>query len=245
VKVLAGTSGYAYKGWRGSFYPEKLPAEQMLAHYARKLPAVEINNTFYRMPSEKLVQGWADQVPEGFRIALKAPQRITHQKRLKEAAGDLEYFFRVTSSLGSKRGPALFQLPPNFKKDLDRLARFLDLLPSGWEAAIEFRHASWFDDEVLALLGSRGVALCAADTEAGETPPAVTAAFGYLRLRRPDYSAGDLRRWAARVLEQPWQAAYVFFKHEDEGRGPQLAAAFLEAVAAARPPAPHRAGPAR
>lgn len=234
MNVFAGTSGYAYPSWRGSFYPAKLAAERMLAHYAGKLPAVEINNTFYRMPSEKLVKGWADQVPEGFRFVLKAPQRITHQKRLKDAAAELEYFLRVSSGLGPKRGPTLFQLPPNLKKDLDRLARFVELLPSGWEAAIEFRHASWFDEEVLSLLRSRGIALCAADTEAGEAPLADTAAFGYLRLRRPDYSTGDLRRWAARVLAMPWQEVFVFFKHEEAGRGPALAAALLEAVAAAK-----------
>ncbi len=246
MNVFAGTSGYAYPSWRGSFYPAKLARERMLAHYAGKLPAVEINNTFYRMPSEKLVQGWADQVPEGFRFVLKAPQRITHQKRLQDAAAELEYFLRVSSGFGPKRGPTLFQLPPNLKKDLDRLARFLDLVPPGWAAAFEFRHPSWFEEDVLALLRSRGAALCAADSEASEAVLAPTAAFGYLRLRRPDYSGGDLRRWAARILAQPWREAFVFFKHEAEGLGPKLAAAFLDAVEGARagpPAAPPAGGP--
>jgi uncharacterized protein YecE (DUF72 family) len=247
VRVRAGTSGYAYPSWRGSFYPDKLPAEQMLSHYARRLPAVEINNTFYRMPSEKLVRGWAAQVPEAFRVVLKAPQRITHTKRLEHAADELAYFLGVSSHLGPRRGPTLFQLPPNLKKDLDRLARFLDLLPPGWEAAFEFRHPSWFEDDVLALLRSRGVALCAADSDAREAVLTPTAAFGYLRLRRPDYTGDDLHQWAGRILAQPWREAFVFFKHEDQGLGPKLAAAFLDAVEAAQasPPAAPSADPPR
>lgn len=229
MRVLAGTSGYAYKEWKGSFYPEDLPADGMLGYYASQFGAVEINNTFYRMPSERILLGWAEQVPDDFRFVLKASQKITHHKRLKDAADEVAYFTRVASSLGPRLGPTLFQLPPYLRKDLPRLEAFLDTLPRRWRAAIEFRHESWFDDDVFAALRARDVALCIADTgEEGDAPFVATAPYGYLRLRRESYTPDDLRQWAARIGEQRWDEAYVFFKHEDEGAGPALARQFME-----------------
>lgn len=228
MEIAAGTSGYAYKEWKGTFYPGDLKDHEMLGFYARRFPAVEINNTFYRMPTEKLLLNWSSQVPEEFTFALKASQKITHQKRLKSAAEELAYFLSTISVLGSKLGPTLFQLPPNFKKDCDVLRAFADSLPPGRPAAFEFRHRSWFDPEVYDILRSRKLALCAADSEDTTASLVPTADFGYLRLRREAYSDGELRRWAQQVLEQPWHKAYVFFKHEDGGSGPRLAARFME-----------------
>ena len=234
MRVLAGTSGFSYKEWKGSFYPEDLPADEMLRFYASKFPAVEINNTFYRMPKPALLTGWAEQVPEDFRFVLKASQRITHFKRLKEAASEVEYFFGVAASLGHRLGPALFQLPPNLKKDLPRLESFLAALPAGARAAIEFRHASWFEDDVFAALSSRGAALCVAEDEELATPFVATAPWGYLRLRRQDYGEAEVAAWADRIRTQAWDEAYVFFKHEDAGTGPRLAARLLEAFGEVR-----------
>ncbi len=228
MRVLVGTSGYSYKEWKGSFYPEDLPASEMLRYYAERLPAVEINNTFYRMPSAKLLQGWAEQVPDGFAFALKASQRITHRKRLKEAAEEVSYFFRVSETLGERLGPVLFQLPPNLKKDLPRLTDFLALLAPASRAAFEFRHTSWFDEEVYAALKSRGAALCIAENEDLSTPLEATADWGYLRLRRQDYGEKELHDWAERIRTRPWSETYVFFKHEEEATGPRLAGQLSE-----------------
>ncbi|MFN2385728.1 MAG: DUF72 domain-containing protein [Thermoanaerobaculia bacterium] len=226
MRLLVGTSGYSYREWKGSFYPEDLPASRMLAHYATRLPAVEINNTFYRMPRAEMLAGWAEQVPDGFRFALKASQRITHHRRLKDAGEAVDFFFRVASTLGDRLGPTLFQLPPNFQRDLPRLGEFLAILPSGCRGAFEFRHESWFDEEVFGALRERGLALCIAEDEKLATPLVATTDWGYLRLRRQDYSEADLRGWSQQVALQPWTEAYVFFKHEDEARGPALAEAF-------------------
>jgi uncharacterized protein YecE (DUF72 family) len=196
-RVLTGTSGYSYAEWKGSFYPEKFPAKAMLGYYAERFPTVEINNTFYRMPTEALVRGWAEQVPEGFTFVIKASKRITHDRRLRDCADAVEYLVRTVSVLGPRLGPLLFQLPPNLKKDLPRLVDFLAALPPGPRAAFEFRHASWFEDDVFAALRAAGVALCVADT--GEEPAApfvATAGWGYLRLRREDFSDELLREWA-------------------------------------------------
>jgi uncharacterized protein YecE (DUF72 family) len=227
MRVLVGTSGYSYKEWKGSFYPEDLPASEMLRYYSERLTAVEINNTFYRMPSEKLLTGWAEQVPESFRFVLKAPQQITHRLRLKEAAEPVAYFFRVASTLGERLGPALFQLPPNLKKDLPRLTNFLGLLPAGSRSAFEFRHVSWFEADVFEALRSRGAALCIAEDADLATPLEATAGWGYLRLRRQDYVESDITAWAEKIRTQPWTEAYVFFKHEEAGAGPRLAAQLL------------------
>jgi uncharacterized protein YecE (DUF72 family) len=207
----------------------------MLRFYASRLPAVEINNTFYRLPKESVLQSWAEQVPGDFRFVLKAAQKITHVKRLKESADEVEYLFRVTAVLGVKTGAILFQLPPNLKKDLARLQNFLSILPSDRAVAFEFRHPSWFDDEVFARLHEHNCALCTAEMDESDNSTLVpTATWGYVRLRRAEYSRSDLVNWKERLLSQPWDHAYVFFKHEDEGIGPKLAAEFLE-LAAVRP----------
>jgi len=234
MRVLTGTSGFSYPAWKGSFYPADLPAARMLASYAERLPAVEVNNTFYRMPSGRTLAGWREQVPAAFRFALKAPQRVTHLLRLREAADPVAHFHRVAGELGDRLGPALYQLPPNLKKDLPRLADFLALLPTGARVAFEFRHPSWFSDDVYDALRARNAALCVAESEDLEVPLVPTADFGYLRLRREDYGAGELTAWAERILAQPWGEAYAFFKHEDPGKGPRFAAA-LSALVEARP----------
>ncbi len=234
MRVAVGTSGYAYKEWKGSFYPADLKAEGMLRFYGERFKTVEINNTFYRMPSEKVLLAWAAEVPDGFTFVLKASQRITHRKRLKEAGEELQYFLRTANVLGSKLGPTLFQLPPNLKKDLPRLTDFLALVPRTWRAAFEFRHVSWFDDDVYQALKAHDAALCIADVdpaaegekEAVQVPFVSTADWGYLRLRRAAYAASDLEAWAARIGSQAWRDAFVFFKHEEAGAGPKLAAEF-------------------
>jgi len=234
MKIWVGTSGYSYKAWLGNFYRERLAAKEMLRFYASQLPAVEINNTFYRLPKETVLQSWAQQVPPEFRFVLKAPQKITHMKRLKDAGAEVEYLFRVATVLGPTAGAILFQLPPHLRKDMDRLKNFLALLPVGREVAFEFRHPSWFDDEVFALLRQHNCALCTAEMD--ETDSAhllATATWGYLRLRRSEYSRADLLSWKERILAQQWVQAYVFFKHEDEGIGPKLAAEFIEITGAA------------
>jgi uncharacterized protein YecE (DUF72 family) len=231
MRVLVGTSGYSYKEWKGRFYPEKMKEAEMLRFYAERFSAVEINNTFYRMPKADVLARWAEQTPEGFTFVLKAPQRITHQKRLGDVASEVTYLLETAATLGSRLGPVLYQLPPYLKKDVARLQSFLDSLPENPPAAFEFRHASWFDDEVRQTLRDHGAALCLADTD--EEPlseVAVTAPWGYLRLRRASYTEDDLARWAERVRAQPWERAYVFFKHEDEARGPEFAANFLARV---------------
>jgi uncharacterized protein YecE (DUF72 family) len=223
VRILTGTSGFSYKEWKGSFYPEDLPDSGMLRYYASRLPAVEINNTFYRMPRAALLESWAEQVPDGFAFALKASQQITHRKRLQEAGEAVSYFLSVATTLGDRLGPVLFQLPPNFKKDVPRLRDFLALLPPASRSAFEFRHESWFDDEVFDALRSAGAALCWAEDEELSTPTRPTAGWGYLRLRRQDYGETELASWADRIRDQSWSDAYVFFKHEEEGTGPRLA----------------------
>ena len=232
MKLHVGTSGYAYAAWKGSFFPSDLPARRMLNYYATQFRTVEINSTFYRMPTPALLWGWAADVPGDFRFVLKASQRITHQRRLADADEDVGYLLDTAATLGEKLGALLFQLPPNLKKDVARLDAFLSLLPPALRAAFEFRHPSWFDDAVFALLHAHGAALCVADAADGPAGPWVaTADWGYLRLRRPDYDDAALQAWARQVRQQAWQAAFVFFKHEDAGRGPQLARRFLELVA--------------
>ena len=201
----------------------------MLAYYVERFSTVEINATFYRMPNAKTVAGWATTAPAGFAYVLKAPQRITHFARLRNVDEPLRYFCDTARSLGDKLGPLLFQLPPNFKKATDRLGELLSILPNGFRVAFEFRHESWFDDEVYTLLRSHNASLCIADTEEGTTPAVATADFGYLRLRAVEYSDDDLQRWIATIdrVGSGWSEAYVFFKHEDSGTGPALARRFV------------------
>lgn len=227
---MVGTSGYSYKEWKGNFYPEDLPAPRMLSFYASEFSTVEINNTFYRMPDSKTMTKWAGEVPDGFTFVLKAPQRITHQKKLADCADDVRYLFDVALTLGAKLGPVLFQLPPFFRKDATRLRELVDQLPQPAKAAFEFRHESWMNDEIFSILRSRDLALCSAETD--DTPDVEalvvpTSAWGYVRLRRTEYTDADLLAWATRIARQPWSDAYVFFKHEEEGKGPEFAKRFL------------------
>ena len=229
MKLHVGTSGYSYKEWKGNFYPEDLPAKEMLSYYSRRLPSVEINNTFYRLPQPSMIENWKEQVPARFRFSIKATQRITHIKRLKNAADETSYLLKTSSLLGERLGVVLFQLPPNMKKDVERLKEFLDLLPAETRAAFEFRHESWFDDETLDLLRTKDCALVVSDTDEKPLSEIIsTARWGYLRLRRTSYDENDLAEWLKRVREQKWKDAFVFFKHEDEGVGPRLATQFIE-----------------
>jgi len=229
MRLRAGTSGFSYKEWKGPFYPEKLPNKDMLGYYAERLSTVEINNTFYRMPKRDMLETWAGKVPEDFVFVLKASRKITHHARLKEAATDsVEYLWNMASALGPRLGPILFQLPPNMKKDVDRLASFMDALPQGLRAAFEFRNESWFDDQVYDALRDGGHALCLADTDDDHAPELVpTTNWGYLRLRREDYTDDALGTWKSAIDAQPWKEAFVFFKHEDDGAAPRLAHRFL------------------
>ena len=231
MELHVGTSGYSYKEWKGPFYPEDLSNKDMLSYYGERLGAVEINNTFYRLPKTSVLEAWAEQVPDGFRFSIKASRKITHFTRLKSGSRDpTEYLLSTLGALGDRLGVLLFQLPPNFKKDLERFSEFLGMLPEGTPAAWEFRHETWFDDEVYDLLRGRGMALVRADTDEPEAdePIVNTASWGYLRLRRATYDDSDLERWAQSVAGQKWDRAFVFFKHEDAGSGPKMAARFAE-----------------
>jgi len=232
MKLHVGTSGYSYKEWKGVFYPEKIAPKEMLRFYGERLNAVEINYTFHHMPTERVILPWVDRVPEDFVFALKAPQVITHRKRLKEVGEEADYLFRTAQVLGKKLGTILFQFPPSFRANRPRLEDFLRLIPESVRCAFEFRNPSWGEDGILELLAGAGHTLCVADTE--ETPAAElfgTATWGYLRLRRFEYSETDLVRWAERVRGQPWARAFVFFKHEDEAKGPDEALRFRELAA--------------
>jgi uncharacterized protein YecE (DUF72 family) len=228
MTLYVGTSGYSYKEWKGSFYPEKIPAKDMLRYYSERLSTVEINATFYRMPQPSMLENWKEQVPGTFRFSLKASQRITHFKRLKETDAETKYFLETAAVLGDQLGVILFQLPPNMKKDLPRLETFLTQLPPHIPAAFEFRHPTWFDDDVLELLRSQNRPLVVSDTDDLPTTHIdKTADWGYLRLRRVNYSEENLVEWAARIRNQNWKETFLFFKHEDEGTGPRLAAQFV------------------
>jgi uncharacterized protein YecE (DUF72 family) len=227
MNLFVGTSGYSYKEWKGNFYPADLSEKEFLKYYGTRLNAVEINNTFYRLPKESAVKSWGDQVPEDFRFSIKASQKITHIKRLKDVGDEMEYLVRTCRSLDEKLGVILVQLPPNMKKDRERLGQFFALLAGDVKVAIEFRHASWFDDEVYSLLKENNSSLCIADfDEKLEVPFVSTANWGYLRLRREGYTVAELKKWMKRVQEQEWKTAFVFFKHEDAGIGPKLAMSF-------------------
>ena len=224
--IYVGTSGYNYQAWRGNFYPEDLSSKKMLAYYAERFSTVEINYSFYRKPTEKILQGWSAQVPPGFRFALKAWQRITHQKRLRDCAEFVDAFAEVARTLATQLAPVLYQLPPNLKADVPLLRDFLLQLPRDLKAAFEFRHQSWFSDETWRALRENGAALCIAESEELATPPERTADFAYFRLRRLDYDPAALQKWAALVKQVPGDA-FVYFKHEDEARGPAFARQFV------------------
>ncbi len=229
MNLWAGTSGYSYKEWKGSFYPKDLAAAEMLSFYASKLPSVEINNTFYRLPKSSVIETWAQQVPQNFRFSIKASRRITHMKRLKDAGDETTYLLETVQKLGSRLGVVLYQCPPNLKKDLPRLEDFIAQLSGETPAVFEFRHESWFDDEVYDCLRARKCALVLADNDDADEPQLVsTAKVGYLRLRRAKYTKAALGKWLTKINDAGWDEAYVFFKHEDGGIGPKTAGQFLE-----------------
>ena len=233
--IWIGTSGYNYPEWKGSFYPSDLPAAKMLPYYAARFPTVEINYTFYRMPNEKLLSGWAAQTPSPYKLTLKAPRRITHDGRLKNCGALVSAFCGVAASLGDKLGALLFQLPPNFKKDLAIFDAFLEELPPKVCAAFEFRHASWLEDDVFERLRKRNLALCVADSEKMSTPVRVTADYAYFRLRDEGYTADDIRRWADTIARDTASSrdVFVYFKHEESGKGPELAKLLMDMLAKA------------
>ena len=231
MNILVGTSGWSYKEWKGAFYPADLSADDMLRYYGARLPTVEVNNSFYRIPKESVLLEWAEQTPPEFRFVLKASRRITHINRLVDQDDSLAYFLRIANVLGEKLGPTLFQCPPSLKKDIGRLRDFLAKVPRTWRAALEFRHQSWFDEEVYEALRAHDVALVAVDGDEGPTPLVPTASWGYLRLRRTQYTEDELKGWAERIGSQPWGEAFAFLKHEEDSpAGPEAATKLKEMV---------------
>lgn len=231
---FVGTSGYAYKEWKGSFYPDDLPAKGFLKFYAEQFRAVEINNSFYRTPKPEVLKSWADEVPDGFVFVMKASQGITHFKRLKDCGDSIAYLLKNFSALKKHLGPILFQLHPNMKKDAPRLAQFFKLIPKKQRVAFEFRNASWFDDEIFDILRDHKAVLCIAEAENDlETPFVSTADWGYIRLRMKKYSDAELESRLKEIRKQGWSDAFVFFKHEDEGIGPKMARKMLALAAKA------------
>jgi uncharacterized protein YecE (DUF72 family) len=229
MTIYVGTSGYAYPEWKGPFYPKTLPQKQWLRYYGEQLPTVEINGTFKRLPQIPAVQKWILEVPAPFCFVLKAPQQITHIRRLKDTEDLVAHFCDLADALAEHRGPLFFQLPPTAKKDLARLRTFLGSLPPRHRAAFEFRHPSWFEAEVFDLLRDHQAALCIADADDElRVPFEATAPWGYLRLRRTNYTDAELRKWIKRVKAQTWKDAFIYFKHEDKANGPRLAKRFLE-----------------
>ena len=234
MAIWVGTSGYNYPEWKGNFYPDTMPAAKMLPYYAERFPTVEINYTFYRAPNEKILDGWSKATPERFKLTLKAPKRITHDARLRDCGDPVRQFLETASTLGPKLGALLFQLPPNLKKDLALLDAFLGSFPPRVCAAFEFRHVSWLDDEVYARLRDRNLALCVADSEKLSTPVEITADYGYFRLRDEGYTPDDVARWAETIREKTTACGevFVYFKHEEEGKGPEFARLLIEALGA-------------
>jgi uncharacterized protein YecE (DUF72 family) len=230
--IWVGTSGYNYPEWKGSFYPDTLPASKMLPYYAERFPTVEINYTFYRAPNEKILKGWDKATPDRFKLTLKAPRRITHDARLRDCADRVRQFLETASILGPKLGVLLFQLPPNLKKDIALFDAFLDAFPPRVCAAFEFRHVSWLDEEIYSRLRGRNLALCVADSERLSTPVEITADYGYFRLRDEGYTPGDIERWADVIRERTGQCrdVYVYFKHEESGKGPEFGRLLMNAL---------------
>jgi uncharacterized protein YecE (DUF72 family) len=231
MKIYIGTSGFAYKEWKGKFYPEKISPKEMLSFYTQHLGTVEINNTFYHMPTVSVLASWAKQVPSDFVFALKAPRVITHLKRLRKVFEETEYLFKTLAVLERKLGPILFQIPRSFPLDQSLLEDFLLLVPGDISCAFEFRNPSWLDAKILDLLRARECSLCIADSDGNPAGKIIsTAPWGYLRLRRTDYSSADLSQWAEIILAQKWERAFVFFKHEEEAKGAETALRFQELI---------------
>jgi uncharacterized protein YecE (DUF72 family) len=233
MNSFVGTSGYQYPAWRGTFYPEKLATAKMLSFYADQFPTTEVNYSFHRIPSPKTIESWYQSTPDGFRFGLKAPQKITHWAKLKDCADNLNYFLGVIADLGPKLGPILFQLPPTLKMDLALLTDFLAPFPESILGAFEFRHESWFDDSIFALLKKHNVSLCINESSDFAAPEIATANFGYLRLRREDYQEADIDRWAkfAQTQQDQWKQTFIYFKHEESGIGPKLAKQMIARLA--------------
>lgn len=232
MDLWIGTSGFQYSEWKGTFYPEKLPVSKMLTYYAERFATTEVNYSFRRIPSAKTIQSWAEATPQRFKFTFKAPERVTHIARLHDCAETLEFFASVIIELQDKLGIVLFQLPPGFKCDAPLLRAFLNDLPAKVRAAFEFRHASWFADDVFEALREHNAALCIAESERLTTPSILTADFGYLRLRRQDYVASDVVRWAefVRSQERHWRDTFIYFKHEESGLGPKLAQQMIDVL---------------
>jgi uncharacterized protein YecE (DUF72 family) len=223
MKLFIGASGYSYPKWKGKFYPEKFPENKMFEYYSQNFSSVEINATYYRLPDKKVFESWEQQAPENFKYALKAPQQITHFKRLKDAETELESFINNSKILNKKRGPLLFQLPPNFKKDIDLLKKFIKNIHESF-ITFEFRHSSWNDADVFKVLSEKNFSLCIADTDENLIEEIIsTADWGYLRLRKKEYSPKDLAAWKEKFISQNWKEVYIYFKHEDEANGPKFA----------------------
>lgn len=229
MHLRAGTSGFSFREWKGAFYPERLPSKAMLGFYSERLSTVEINSSFYRMPDSEVLRAWSETVPDDFIFVLKASRRITHNTRLQATSFDtVTELWNIAGALGVNRGPILFQLPPNMKRDVPRLQAFLQALPDGLQAAFEFRHASWFDDQVYDAIRAAGHAVCVADTDDTERPPLVsTTDWGYVRLRRERYDDDALETWLETIESQRWNECFVFFKHDDVGAAPRLAERLL------------------
>jgi uncharacterized protein YecE (DUF72 family) len=231
MHIYVGTSGFGHKEWKGKFYPEKISAKDMLRFYAGRLNTVEINNTFYHMPKESVLASWAGQVPDEFVFALKAPQVITHIKQLRNVSGETNYLFRSLSVLNRKLGPVLFQFPKSFRVNAAALEDFLGLIPENASCAFDFRSPTWLQESIPDLLRVKGHSWCVEDTDENPVEKIITTAtWGYLRLRRSAYRDADLSRWAEKILLQNWEKAFVFFKHEDEAKGAELAMRFQELV---------------
>lgn len=233
MAIWVGTSGFSYGHWKGSFYPAKLKQTEMLTAYSERFDAVEVNNTFYRMPRKSVMQAWAAKVPSGFRVVLKASGRITHQQRLANASENIRYLYEQAAGLGDRLGGVLYQCPPFLRKSTEKLSEFLTVLPENAQPIFEFRHKSWFDDEVFAILREAGASLCGADADDDgdfEAPFESTGGFGYVRLRKRKYTDDELKRWADR-LRETWDDAYAIFMQEDESNSPEVALRFKEMVA--------------
>ncbi|MFO7446498.1 MAG: DUF72 domain-containing protein [Ignavibacteriaceae bacterium] len=228
MNFYTGTSGYGYKPWKGKFYPKDLPDNKMLSYYSGNFPAVEINNTFYSMPKKSILESWIKEVSKDFKFILKAPGEITHKKRLKNCEEELKYFLETSASLKKNLSGFLFQLPPNFKKNIETLENFINLIPKKTKVTFEFRNDSWFDDETYDCLRKRDFALCTADTD--EKPAGIinTASWGYLRLRKESYDNKELKEWYKKIKSCDWKDVYIFFKHEDKANGPRFAKQFIE-----------------
>ncbi len=229
MKLYVGTSGYSYKEWKGSFYPEDIKPDKMLNFYSEQFSTVEINNTFYRLPQKPVLEGWKKEVPKDFSFSIKAPQRITHIKRLKDVEDDNKYFIDILKTLGNKLGIILYQFPPYFKKDLALLQNFINLIPDNIIAAFEFRHESWFSDDVYSSLHEKDFPICLSETDKEPGIDIIkTAGKGYLRLRKSDYSKSEIKKWYEKIKKQNWKTAFVFFKHEDGAKGPKFAKQLIE-----------------